>query len=145
VKSTVNVESGSDLLLEFGEWIKYKRQSESLRVTHRGEVMVMISCAWAIKGPGGTVVDAGDVHEREPWQGDHTVLEGLTVREVGLIGHLNNLVLVFEHGFELQAFSEVGQQPDNWIVVGPSGEEIGVDSDGRLHANSQGSGAATTT
>lgn len=142
LKSTVNVETGSDLLLQFGRWIPYERRSERLKVTHRGEFMLMINCVWEISGPRGAFVDSGDVHDREPWQDDHTVLEGLAVRDVELVGPSCDLTLLFEGGFQIRALCETGEDY-NWSIVGPHGEELGVDTDCRIwaHPSSEAGGA----
>jgi hypothetical protein len=144
LKTTVNVETGSDLLLDFGKWIEYRRQSASLKVTHRGEFRVMIICVWQIDGPWGTVIDSGDVHEKESWQDDQTVLEGLVVRDVELTGPWGDLALLFQDGYELRAFCEIGEEPENWFALGPRGEEIVVDSNGRIQADGLGSLSDTT-
>lgn len=129
LKTTVNVETGADLLLHIGKWIRYAKQSERLRIAHRGELMLMISCPWQIHGPGGRVVESSDVHDHESWRTDQSVLEGLSIRDVLLTAPSWDLTVRFEGGFHLEAFCEAGQQPDNWFLLGPDSSELAVGPD----------------
>lgn len=129
LKTTANRVTGVDLLLHFGKWVEYEKQSERLTVTHHGELTLMVSCTWRIDGPDGPVIDAFNVHDNEQRKGSHHILEGHVVREVSLRSRSWDLTITFDGELELHVFCQMGAQPENWHVLGPNDAELVVGPD----------------
>lgn len=126
IGAIAQAETGSDLLLEFGEWVPYSDQRQALKATHHGKWSLMISSRpWRIDGPDAVVADwvsSCDVHS--PLAGGQRVLAGRMVEEVRAVPPVWDLVMVFRGGYVLRVFCDLSdRRPESWYLLGPGGRE----------------------
>lgn len=126
IAAVAQAETGSDLLLEFGEWVPYSDQRQALMATHHGKWSLMVSSRpWRIDGPDAVVADwVSSCDARSPLAGGQEVLVGLVVERAQAVPPVWDLMITFRGGYVLRVFCDLSdRRPESWYLLGPGGRE----------------------
>lgn len=128
-------ETGSDLLLHFGDWQPYETPpNPALLTTERGKWSLMLSSPWRLDGPRGVVCDWRSVSDPEKESLEsHVAFEGLRIETIKLLKPGNDLEVMLSRGHTLRVLCDSqGANDDCWYILRPDSSSVAATHDYRL-------------